>query len=225
MMSGLNSYDYGARQYYSVVPAFDRIDRYAEKYYNLSPYSYCGGNPVNAVDIKGDSIAPLQAPHGARSMGHMAALVQHDDGKWYYYSSNGTKDHGAKGPQENPDRGTGPFDSVEEFMQNYICNWDNERNEVEYTEAYVIPATKEQDAAAVDAMSKELQKDYDVTLIDGTNCAKTVQEGLKAAGLNDGSVFNPGISGIVNIVNNRVPNIIYQNIKKQNPGKVIKYHK
>ena len=26
MMSGLNSYDYGARQYYSVVPAWDRVE-------------------------------------------------------------------------------------------------------------------------------------------------------------------------------------------------------
>ncbi len=36
MMSGLNSYDYGARQYYSVVPAFDRIDPHAENYYSVS---------------------------------------------------------------------------------------------------------------------------------------------------------------------------------------------
>ena len=53
MMSGLNSYDYGARQYYSVVPGWDRIDPLAEKYYNISPYAYCANNPVNAIDPDG----------------------------------------------------------------------------------------------------------------------------------------------------------------------------
>lgn len=31
-------------------------DRFAEKYYHLSPYSYGAGNPVNIIDINGDSI-------------------------------------------------------------------------------------------------------------------------------------------------------------------------
>ena len=53
MMSGLNSYDNGARQYYSVVPGWDRVDPMAEKYYHISPYAYCGNNPVNAVDADG----------------------------------------------------------------------------------------------------------------------------------------------------------------------------
>lgn len=53
MMSGLNSYNYGARQYYSVEPAWDRVDPLAEKYYNSSPYSYCYSNSVNFVDPLG----------------------------------------------------------------------------------------------------------------------------------------------------------------------------
>ncbi len=53
MMSGLNSYDYGTRQYYSVVPAWDRVDPLCEKYYNISPYAYCAKNPVNSIDIGG----------------------------------------------------------------------------------------------------------------------------------------------------------------------------
>ena len=58
MMSGLNSYDYGARQYYSVVLAWDRIDRYAEKYYNIFPYAYCHNNPVNMIDPNGEIELP-----------------------------------------------------------------------------------------------------------------------------------------------------------------------
>ena len=32
---------------------FTTIDPHAENYYNLSPYSYCGGNPVNRIDPDG----------------------------------------------------------------------------------------------------------------------------------------------------------------------------
>ena len=53
MMSGLNSYDYGARQYYSVMLAWDRVDPLCEKYYNISPYAYCMGNPIMCADHEG----------------------------------------------------------------------------------------------------------------------------------------------------------------------------
>ena len=53
MMSGLNSYEYGTRQYYSVVPAWDRVDPLCENCYNISPNAYCMGNPVNAIDPDG----------------------------------------------------------------------------------------------------------------------------------------------------------------------------
>ena len=38
---------------------FTTIDPLCEKYYHLSPYSYCGGNPINRVDLHGDSITIL----------------------------------------------------------------------------------------------------------------------------------------------------------------------
>jgi len=53
LMHGLNTYDYGARQYNPVVPIWDRVDPLCEKYYNTSPYAYCGNNPVNRVDPNG----------------------------------------------------------------------------------------------------------------------------------------------------------------------------
>ena len=36
-VAGLNTYDYGARQYFSTVPTWDRMDALCEKYYNISP--------------------------------------------------------------------------------------------------------------------------------------------------------------------------------------------
>ena len=56
MMHGLNTYDYGARQYDAILPSWDRIDPLAEKYYNVSPYVYCADNPVNAVDQDGKDV-------------------------------------------------------------------------------------------------------------------------------------------------------------------------
>lgn len=46
---------FGARYYDSDLSVFLSIDRYAGKYPNLSPYQYCAWNPVNLVDINGDS--------------------------------------------------------------------------------------------------------------------------------------------------------------------------
>ena len=50
---GLDNYDIHARQYFSMMPTWDRIDPLAEKYYGISPYVYCGGDPVNRMDFLG----------------------------------------------------------------------------------------------------------------------------------------------------------------------------
>ena len=50
-MHGLDWYDYGARHMDGM--RFTSIDPLAEKYYNISPYVYCGNNPVNIADPTG----------------------------------------------------------------------------------------------------------------------------------------------------------------------------
>lgn len=52
-MHGLDTYDYGARQYYAPAMRWDRVDPLAEKYYHISPYVYCADNPVSAIDFEG----------------------------------------------------------------------------------------------------------------------------------------------------------------------------
>ena len=52
-MHGLNTYDYGARQYNPVVGRWDRMDPLCEKYYGVSPYAYCHGDPINKIDPDG----------------------------------------------------------------------------------------------------------------------------------------------------------------------------
>lgn len=51
---GLDWYDIQARQYDAIgVPRWTSMDPLAEKYYGISPYAYCGGDPVNRVDKNG----------------------------------------------------------------------------------------------------------------------------------------------------------------------------
>ena len=50
---GLDNYDIHARQYFAMMPMWDRIDPLAEKFYGISPYYSCGGDPVNFGDYDG----------------------------------------------------------------------------------------------------------------------------------------------------------------------------
>ena len=58
-MHGLNLYDYSARQYDPAVGQFTSMDPLCEKYYHISPYAYCAGNPVKYVDPDGMDIWEL----------------------------------------------------------------------------------------------------------------------------------------------------------------------
>lgn len=49
----LNLYDYGARHYDAAICRWNMQDRYAEKYYACSPYSYCMANPIGNIDVNG----------------------------------------------------------------------------------------------------------------------------------------------------------------------------
>ena len=51
--AGLPYLDYGARFYHPQSTRWTTMDPLAEKYYFLSPYAYCSGNPVNFVDPDG----------------------------------------------------------------------------------------------------------------------------------------------------------------------------
>ena len=54
--SSLQSYDFGARDFVPSVPRWTTMDPLAEKYYSISPYAYCRGNPVKYIDYLGKDI-------------------------------------------------------------------------------------------------------------------------------------------------------------------------
>ena len=51
--SGLDAYDFGARAYFSDRMQWSTMDPLCEKYYDVSPYAYCGNNPVMYIDPMG----------------------------------------------------------------------------------------------------------------------------------------------------------------------------
>ena len=48
--------DYGARMYDARIGRWHSVDRFAEKYYSYSPYSYGANDPAFYMDINGDSL-------------------------------------------------------------------------------------------------------------------------------------------------------------------------
>ena len=61
---GLNWYDYGARHYDAALGRCHTNDRFVEKYYSMSPYQYGANNPVNNIDVNGDTIVVNPNPNG-----------------------------------------------------------------------------------------------------------------------------------------------------------------
>jgi RHS repeat-associated protein len=223
--------DYGARQYDNVLGRWFVVDRFSEKYSNLSGYQYGGNNPISNVDMNGDSVVVLTAPKGANGLGHMAILIQNKDGEWALWSKNGTHGRsGTVGPNDSDkgdDDGTVTYSTPSEFMKS-TGNPVDENGDREYTEGYLIPTTETKDRKAEEGAKKVLKEDYHV--ID-SSCATLVQSALGKAGNQVGSKsffdfyakdlipFNLGFSGNYNKLS---PNIIYERIKKQNQGKIIK---
>ena len=57
---GLDLYDYGARLYDPALVVWTGVDPLADEYGGISPYVYCGDNPVNAIDPDGKKVIPIR---------------------------------------------------------------------------------------------------------------------------------------------------------------------
>lgn len=89
MMHGLNTYDYGARQYYPLLPMWDRLDPLAEDNPGVSPYVYCNNNPVMLLDLNGckpDSLEAAMMSSLAYEANSEYTAALNNQG-WYEYAS------------------------------------------------------------------------------------------------------------------------------------------
>lgn len=236
--NGLNWMDYGARYYDAALGRFTTMDRFAEKYYSMSPYQYAGNNPVANVDINGDSIVILN--YGYYQKQHMAMLIQSETGKWQYYSINGDNVYISgkfSGGRKADDIAVGEFYSPQEFMDSpYNTEGDGDNlsiNSFGFSEGYLIPSSEVQDNTMRETFTNmSNDKEYDLL---GNNCATTVQKVMKAAGLKtyndkqqkyrvpDNRSFGES-SFIVTHKNLHpiIPSVLYKSIIRHNPqGKTI----
>ena len=167
----------------------------AEKYYSISPYAYAGNNPINAIDINGDSITILNMGSGADQ--HLALLIQNEAGKWQYFSVNGTNVYISgthQGGRKFNDLGIGEFDSPQQFLESAYNSKKNAQgedvkddssvNKYSYSEGYTIGTSKEQDdkiRSTFTGIAKN--EDYRLNPADPNQCANVVQRSLESVGI------------------------------------------
>jgi RHS repeat-associated protein len=105
-MHGLNTYDYGARQYDPILCRWDRVDPLCEKNPEISPYAYCNNNPVKYVDpdgkktylyattLPGLNPGPLNP---LRNATHTFLVVTNSEGEVQGYYAYGSEYMGVRG--------------------------------------------------------------------------------------------------------------------------------
>ena len=139
-MHGLNLYDYGARQYDGAGVRFTTMDPLSEKYYNISPYAYCAGNPVVYVDEKGLYPKGVLIYHKTcfyradyytftRPAAHLLSLVTNVREEYILGVNVMEKGLGREYPFYNPNKGGGgitigsnPYNTTMTFTKNFFSD-------------------------------------------------------------------------------------------------------
>ena len=79
-MHGLDEYDSEARWYYPAIMRTTTMDPLCEKYYSISPYAWCGNNPVNFVDPDGEAISSFSPILPILTYYATAKTMEHTEG-------------------------------------------------------------------------------------------------------------------------------------------------
>ena len=189
-MAVTGEYDYGARQHFAPGLLWSVPDAMAEKYYPISPYVFCNGNPIRNIDKDGNDVFVLNYGYGTNQ--HMAMLIQNDDKSWSYYSVNGNNVYASgshSGGRKFNDVQVGKWDSPQEFLDSDYNSRpddgdgkdDKSVNNFGYEEGYLIESTPEQDEIMREEFKKISDTEYDLL---NNNCATAVQKTLIKGGFN-----------------------------------------
>ena len=185
----------------------------------ISPYAYCGGDPVNYGDYNGKNTVVIMPAHDF----HVALLIQDNEKQYRYYSINGKDYQGiGEGHSKYDNLGERSFSSIEEFLDssyntvdcdntNLSSTEQKEANGYHYTVGFELTTSPEQDAKIAEKF-KEMSEttNYALSLIGGENCATTVNASLCAGGVNTGCDKNDPYE--------IVPATLMHNIQKNNPN-------
>ena len=75
--------DFGARMYNPTIARWTTSDPLSEKYYGISPYVYCLGNPISIIDPNGMDIWTMD------EKGNVVWVKESDDHRLYYMNNDG----------------------------------------------------------------------------------------------------------------------------------------
>ena len=181
--------DFGARMYNPTIARWTAADPLSEKYYCISPYAYCLGNPILNIDLHGDSVRVYIETVG---VGH--TWISAGEGNEMVIYTYGRYDHTYKG---NPlSNGPGVLvrlsgDKAKEFN-------DNKQSEGKMS-VFTLPDIKDNDIMNIanelfdsskqlpSERSKRYANDPDAHIIDeysllSNNCTTFVSDLIKMSG-------------------------------------------
>ena len=81
--AGIPLLDFGARMYNPAIARWTAADPLSEKYYGISPYVYCLGNPISVIDPDGMDIWTMD------EKGNVVWVKESDDHRLYYMNNDG----------------------------------------------------------------------------------------------------------------------------------------
>ena len=117
-MHGLNTYDYGARQYSPALPSWDRIDPLAEEYYSVSPYAYCNNNPIRFIDPDGRIV--IASDKNAKR--NIINTLSDAEAKYVQFDKNGVLNHRLLSKYEGSSDNFSALKTLSESSTNYLFN-------------------------------------------------------------------------------------------------------
>ena len=142
-------YYYGARYMNPTVGLFLNPDRYREKYPFLSAYNYCAGNPINMIDVNGDSVVinncgyiehsdrndqDLRVFMNGKCIGSLGGIV--DANEWFC----NLLDNNAEEASElwNPFTFRNYVKQYGKWDYKYRCKYNNRNNDVKRTQQHIL---------------------------------------------------------------------------------------